>query len=145
MKKLEAKTLDIIVPTNLALNRFETYLNDCPLPVSFNKDINADAITLTIDIKTGKVINWLPEYDEYVFFVKVVDAGTYILRDEDGEILDCLCTDYVPNNLIPEHDCYGDYIDMTISRKGYVVNWYNTPQLSDFHVDFEEIKRIFEE
>jgi hypothetical protein len=37
MKKLEAKTLDIIVPTNLAHNRFETYLNDCPLPVSLIK------------------------------------------------------------------------------------------------------------
>ena len=67
MKKLEAKTLDIIVPTNLALNRFETYLNDCPLPVSFNKDIDADAIILSIDIKTGKTYPRNSRYEKYIF------------------------------------------------------------------------------
>ena len=38
----------------------------------------------------------------------------------------------VPNKLIPEHDGDGRYVDIVISQKGYITNWYNEPSFEEF-------------
>lgn len=38
----------------------------------------------------------------------------------------------VPNKLIPEHDGDGKYVDIVISQKGYITNWYNEPSFEEF-------------
>lgn len=142
MNKLQPIFLDIIVPVNLPRERGKDFA-DIPMPAENYQ--NENVIRLRVNIQTGKVLNWKSEYGYYEFFAKVVDCGTYILYDADGNELDSLCRDYVPNKLIPEHDGYGDYIELTISKSGYITNWYKQPKLDDFHVDFDEINRIFEE
>lgn len=99
-----------------------------------------DVTEIMININTAKICNWENEYGAYDLFCKVQDSGIYILYNEDMEELDRI-EGYVPNNLIPEHDDCGDYIELSISKSGYVKNWYNKPQLDEFNVDFDEIIR----
>ena len=84
-----------------------------------------------VDIDTGKIKDW-PEGTSCEFFVKVCDAGTYTLFDDEG------CTvavkeGYVPNGLIPGQ--YGDYVDLKINEEGIITNWPKTISIDEFFED----------
>ena len=64
------------------------------------------------------------------------DAGTQSVKvavyDENMNQLSIIDLAPVPNKLIPEHDGNGQYIDIVISQKGYITNWYNEPSFEEF-------------
>jgi len=82
-----------------------------------------------IDIDTGRIADW-PQGEVREMYIKVCDAGNYTLLDSAGNKLDELTQEYVPNKLVPGE--YGDYIDLKIDSDGFITNWYEQPELSDF-------------
>jgi hypothetical protein len=83
----------------------------------------------TIEIDSGKVIDWKGDGADYAMEMKVVDNGCYYLLSPDGSLISSKVADYVPNNLIP--GSYGDYVELKISN-GVITNWITMPSLSDF-------------
>lgn len=82
-----------------------------------------------IDIDTGKIISW-PKGEVREMYIKVRDDGNYKLFDDKNNEVDALMQEYVPNRLVPGE--YGDYIDLKIDGDGFITNWSNKPDLSDF-------------
>lgn len=80
-----------------------------------------------IDIDTGVILNWQKGIKADIHF-KVCDAGSYYLKDADGNIVLKRENAYVPNELIP--GSYGDYIEMEIDENGKIFDW--SPSLEDF-------------
>jgi hypothetical protein len=80
-----------------------------------------------IDIDTGIITNWTIGVTADVH-LKVCDAGSYFLKDAEGNIVLSREDNYVPNCLIP--GSYGDYIEMQIDENGKIANW--EPSLDDF-------------
>ena len=87
-----------------------------------------------IDIDNGKILNWTQGVKAEVHY-KVCDAGSYHLKDENGNIILSIENDYVPNRLIPGD--YGDYIIMDIAEDGTITNWNKNPSIEDFNRDEE--------
>lgn len=85
-----------------------------------------------IDVNTGIILNWPEGVTADVHF-KVCDAGSYYLKDEDGNVVLSIEDNYVPNSLIPGE--YGDYIIMTIDENGKIVEWSKNPSIEDFTRD----------
>lgn len=83
-----------------------------------------------IDIDTGVITNWTKGVTADVHF-KVCDAGSYYLKDAEGNVVLKRENDYVPNSLIP--GSFGDYIIMHIDENGKIANW--SPSLDDFNDD----------
>ncbi len=75
-------------------------------------------VIITIDLETKKVIS--NQKDD--IFYKVVDTGTYVLLDEEDNVIKTIYDDYVPN-CIPNE--YNDYIDLEI-QDGKITNWDST-------------------
>jgi hypothetical protein len=84
-----------------------------------------------IDIDTGVIRNWPKGTIADVHF-KVCDAGSYYLKDADGNIVLQREHDYVPNDLIP--GSYGYYIEMQIDGDGKIANW--NPSFDDFNNEY---------
>lgn len=85
----------------------------------------------TIEINTGKILEWpLGQVGE--FYLKVVDEGSYYLLDENQKIVASIEQNYVPNQLLPPNDGYGDYVNFKIDENGIVTNWYKMPVVSEF-------------
>lgn len=123
--------IDILLPDAEYLRDGD--LEDFPIDDFLSKD-QKDTIKLTIDLKKKKLLGWKNGQDKYSLFAKVVDSGTYIVRNSGGDIL-YRCDGYVPNNVVPPHDGYGDYIGFTINEDGSLSGWYDYDEL-DF-TDFE--------
>lgn len=123
--------IDILLPD-------AEYLRDDDLkyfPINdFLSKEQKDTIKLTIDLKKKKLLGWKNGQYKYSLFAKVVDSGTYIVRNSDGDVL-YRRDGYVPNNVVPPHDGYGDYIGFTINEDGSLPDWYDYDKL-DF-TDFE--------
>lgn len=81
-----------------------------------------------IDIATGEIYNW-PQGKTLNMYMKVVDTGTYILRDGSGNFIAEL-NDYVPHGIIPGE--WGDYVDFKIDETGKITNWPKKIDLSEF-------------
>jgi len=82
----------------------------------------------TIDLKTGKIINW-PEGTTASIHYKVCDDGRYTLLDADGAALATI-DGYVPKVMCPGDSGYGDYVIMNVKADGSIENWRN--DLQDF-------------
>lgn len=87
-----------------------------------------------IDIDLGIITNWIKGNRAYVHY-KVCDAGSYFLKDEQGNTILSIEEDYVPEIMCPEGSGYGDYIKMKIDENGQIENW--KPSLAGF-VDEDE-------
>jgi len=82
-----------------------------------------------IDLDTGKILNWEQGKKADVHY-KVCDAGSYFIKDDEGNTVLSIEQDYVPSLLCPKEAGYGDYIIMDIDENGFIQNW--KPDLSDF-------------
>lgn len=83
-----------------------------------------------IDLDSGKIINWKQGVPADIHY-KVCDAGSYFLKDENGDIKLSIEDDYVPAIMCPEGSGYGDYIIMKVNEDGMIENW-NPSNIDDF-------------
>ena len=84
-----------------------------------------------IHIESGHIINW-PANKKGRIHLKVCDEGSYYLLDTDFQVISSIKNQYVPNQLIPPRDGFGDMVCLDINEKGDITNWYNMPQLNEF-------------
>lgn len=80
-----------------------------------------------IDIDSGKVLNWRQGTTADIHY-KVCDRCGWEIIDSDGNIVDSVHSEYVPNTLSPKEKGYGDYIIMDIDINGYIKNWKFNPE-----------------
>jgi hypothetical protein len=81
-------------------------------------------ISGTVDIESGKILNWEKAESNTTIFAKVVDEGVYTACNIHLDVIGSY-EGYVP--LIFECDTcgWGDYFNMTIDKEGYIQNWEN--------------------
>lgn len=115
----------------LKLN-LDIYGEDLPgdLPFRFG-----DKWEIIIDLDRGTVMNW--HYAQRVEVnLKVRDNGSYAFYDKNLNLIKLFGLDnsplYVPNQLLPPNDGYGDYLELDIDNDGKILNWYDNPSLADF-------------
>lgn len=79
-------------------------------------------ISGTVDIESGKILNWEKTENNTTIFAKVVDEGVYTVCNVHLDVIGSY-EGYVP--LIFECDTcgWGDYFNMTIDKDGYIQNW----------------------
>jgi hypothetical protein len=102
------------------------------------EDVNGDLIPCrdgnlwcpVIDIDSGQITNWTKGVVADIHY-KVCDAGSYYLKDSEGNTLLSIDNDYVPSILCPSENGYGDYIIMTVNADGMIQDWDGS-DLSDF-------------
>jgi hypothetical protein len=75
-----------------------------------------------IDIDSGTIIGW-PQGTKASIHYKICDAGSYYLKDDQGETVIQINQNYVPSILSPKENGYGDYIIMDIDETGKIDNW----------------------
>jgi len=119
-REVDVQTIDVILPV-----RYDDEDEDIPYdaPKRYKDMWQAE-----IDIATGEIYDW-PQGKTLDMYMKVVDTGTYILRDGDGSII-AERNDYVPHGIIPGE--YGDYVELKIDETGKITNWPKKIDLSDF-------------
>lgn len=83
-------------------------------------DRDEEKVIWDIDVIEGKVPNWNGE--KVHLFDKIRDGGTYELI-YDGEVVDSVENDYVPDFLCIGDDDYGDYIGLDINPDGTIRDW----------------------
>ena len=93
---------------------------------------------ILIDIKTGKVLNWVDGVYADVYY-KVVDDGIYTAYDNNMHIVKKI-EDYVPKLMdFDDRDGsfgFGDYMGLIINENGYIENWPTGKDLEFFIDDF---------
>lgn len=75
-----------------------------------------------IDLDEGKITNW-EEGLVGIFSFKVVDEGSYYMRDEQKNIVASIEEGYVPTILDFDGDSFGDYLYFNINPDGTIQNW----------------------
>lgn len=137
MSEIQPAYLDIIIDTDFVSEDSPHYplINDQDCRVDWDNinQYNGPRIRTRIDLSACKIVNWKEEYGRGSLFVKVGSRGSYVLYDENMNQLSIIDLGPVPNKLIPEHDGDGRYVDITISQKGYITNWYNEPSFEEFN------------
>lgn len=83
---------------------------------------------LCIDVDTGYIVNWPLNVSANFRSVKIVDEGTYVLRDDNDKEIHTHEYCYVPNCLQIEDNGYGDYFEFTVNKDGYINNWKFTQE-----------------
>ena len=76
----------------------------------------------TIDIDSGKILNWIPGVVGDVCF-KVCDEFSCEFIDDKSSYIYTIENDYVPDFMCPVEPGYGDYIIMNIDEDGKIENW----------------------
>lgn len=117
---IEVSYVRIVLPVNY---EEEDIPNDFPLR---DGEVWGPA---TVEIDTGRILEWPAGRPGSIDNMKVVDAGVYTLigrdRKQIAERRDC-----APNRLIPGH--YGDYVTLHIDSSGVITNWPTEPDVSEF-------------
>lgn len=124
-KQVNVKFIKLSVPV-----RYED--EDMPYDFPLRQDDTWEAI---IDLDTHQIENW-PQGKSGSFQMKVCDAGSYYLLDDNKEIVAGIVENYVPNRVIPGD--YGDYISMKIDETGKVTNMPNPLDFSEFLANDED-------
>jgi len=90
-----------------------------------------------IDLKNRKLVNWqCRKHWSPKGYLKIVDTGIYCLYDSNWNLL-CGYSGYVPRFFPGEH-C-GDYVIMTVSQDGAIVNWDKPLDDPQQWVDFIQV------
>lgn len=120
--------LPMLIPINESITNCKS-LKDCKV------------FQLKIDLDNGHIENWPKGYAMNIYW-KICDQGVYEYIDENGNIIEKLDCDYVPDYLAIEDDGYGDYVIINIDENGNIKNWWSEHQLKS---SLEEIfDNIFE-
>lgn len=86
-----------------------------------------DEWRITIELATGKVLNW-PTGTMADVHYKVCDDGHYWLADASGTKIAKYRSDYVPDEYLCHGDNgYGDYIILKIGGNGQIANYQRPP------------------
>jgi hypothetical protein len=104
--------------------------NDEDMPYDFPLR-DGDWWDALIDIDLGKIIDW-PQGKTGSFYMKVCDEGSYYLLDANHKDIAKIEVDYVPNQLLPPRNEYGDYVNLKIDETGIITNWYSHPSFENF-------------
>lgn len=117
----------IRIESEYGMDEYEyEFLDDglcCPL---FNKDTYK--LCVTINLRTGEIVDYdknniIDGYDVVgLDTFKIVDEGKYTLLDKNMNIISRYRS-YVPNDVLPPRDGYGDYITLDL-KDNYVTNLY---------------------
>jgi hypothetical protein len=99
-----------------------TNIHDIPLVVD-------DRWRIRVNVDSGQICGW-PENSAIKIEANVRDSGKYFLIDNEGEVIESLIEEPVPNQLIPGGD--GDYIDLDIGDDGVIKNWPEYPAVDQF-------------
>lgn len=128
-QEIEVKYVKVELPIRYGE---EDMVKDFPLREEIPTDkYGYDCWKGTIEIDTGKILEW-PQGKIGSFYLKVVDEGSYYLLDKNQKIVASIKQDYVPNQLLPPKDGYGDYVNFEIDENGIITNWYINPMFRDF-------------
>lgn len=114
----------------------------------------------TINVRTGRVINWEQGKEAKINY-KVIDAAQYILHTFLGRKFPSINNEfqyknssvmavyglqgaYVPDWFDLDGDGYGDYIQLTIDKNGYIKNWSKNrfSKLTDQQI-FDKVMKYF--
>lgn len=87
---------------------------------------SGDLWKITIDVATGKIIDW-PEGAIAEIHFKVCDGFYCILSCNKKKLFKY--SGYVPAFMCPEEEGWGDYIIMDIDAKGLIKGWDPKPSL----------------
>lgn len=82
-----------------------------------------DTVEVMIDVDKKKVFGWNETAGEVSIFAKVRDEGVYKYYDKDGNIIQTIEDEYVPDFLQVNENGYGDYLNLTISKNGVIENF----------------------
>lgn len=82
-----------------------------------------DTVEVMIDVDNKKVVDWNETAGEVSIFAKVRDEGVYKYYDKDGNIIQTIEDEYVPDFLQVNENGYGDYLNLTISKNGVIENF----------------------
>ena len=77
--------------------------------------------TKEINLVTGGIREWKPEFGKQEIHMKVCDEGIYELLGEGDKVIVAIDHDYVPK-FFPGDHC-GDYIIFEIDAVGAIDNW----------------------
>lgn len=135
-KDYNVKYLDIYLPTEIEPSEICIFDNknyeDCTWKGFFSiypnfkgKDPNTgeNVFYLRVNVQSGRVENWSIPYAGDFNDIKVVDEGTYILRDEKENIVSSQMHTYVPPCLDVDTSGYGDYLQFHVTSNGFIENW----------------------
>ena len=92
--------------------------------------VEGDRWNILIDIKTGQVINWKPGVEADVFY-KVCDDGIYTAYDNSMDEVHEI-EDYVPKLMQLNENGYGDYIEITINKDGFIKKWPDNNKIKGY-------------
>ncbi len=114
----------------------------------------------TINVRTGRIINWEQGKEAKINY-KVIDAAQYILHTFLGRKFPSINNEfqyknssvmavyglqgaYVPDWFDLNGDGYGDYIQLTIDKNGYIKNWSKNrfSKLTDQQI-FDKVMKYF--
>ena len=108
----------------------ELQCEDGFVPPMYNSENRA--LEVTVDLHERKVLDWSEEKGYIHMWTKIIDYGIYTLLDAVMEPL-WQIRDYAPNALIPPYERgFGDYLELTINPDGYLPDWKEKPDFSDF-------------
>ncbi len=90
-----------------------------------------DKWSMTVDLHTHKVLEHKDGAPAVYVYSKARDEGVYTLLDEGNDAI-CELRGYVPNEVVPPHDGWSDYIMFTVGADGNIDEWYDEYDFSEF-------------
>lgn len=135
-ERVDASNMCDVLGDTREYNSLEEFFEVYP---SFRSDdpCYKNEIFLDIDIDTGQILNWPIGIEGDFNDVKVVDEGTYILLDDNYNVMqDETYREYVPDCFSINSEGYGDYLEFSVDKNGYIENWQFTQK------KFNELMRI---
>ena len=96
-------------------------------------------IKLSIELETGKVVNWPAGIQKDFLDDKIVDTGRYVICDENGK-MQAGYVGYVPDCFEIAKSGWGDYLEFQVTENGEIVGWrFGQPDYDEFKTNDYQI------